>query len=72
MIKKQQMFRFKVYRYDPALYKHVDREDRSIIYTGKKTRFDDCILIYVINRIGRLYNISKILSGQIRPLACSD
>ena len=49
------MFRFKVYRYDPAVYKHVDREDRSIIYTGKKTRFNNCILIYVINRIGRLY-----------------
>ena len=25
-----------VYRYDRAVYKHVDREDRFIIYTGRK------------------------------------
>ena len=25
-----------VYRYDHAVYKHVDREDRFIIYTGRK------------------------------------
>ena len=24
-----------VYRYDRAVYKHVDREDRFIIYTGR-------------------------------------
>ena len=58
------MFRFKVYRYNPAVYKHVDREDRSIIYTGKKTRFDDCILVYVINRIGRLYIQDIVWSNQ--------
>ena len=58
------MFRFKVYRYNPAVYKHVDREDRSIIYTGKKTRFDNCILVYVINRIGRLYIQDIVWSNQ--------
>ena len=26
-----------VYRYDRAVYKHVDREDRFIIYTGRNT-----------------------------------
>ena len=26
-----------VYRYDRAVYKHVDREDRFIIYTGRST-----------------------------------
>ena len=26
-----------VYRYDRAVYKHVDREDRFIIFTGKNT-----------------------------------
>ena len=26
-----------VYRYDRAVYKHVDREDRFIIYTGNNT-----------------------------------
>ena len=26
-----------VYRYDRAVYKHVDRDDRFIIYTGKST-----------------------------------
>ena len=26
-----------VYRYDRAVYKHVDREDRFIIYTGRKS-----------------------------------
>ena len=25
-----------VYRYDRAVYKHVDREDRFLIYTGRK------------------------------------
>ena len=28
-----------VYRYDRAVYKHVDREDRFIIYTGRNTGF---------------------------------
>ena len=28
-----------VYRYDRAVYKHVDREDRFIIYTGRNTVF---------------------------------
>ena len=28
-----------VYRYDRAVYKHVDREDRFIIYTGRYTSF---------------------------------
>ena len=28
-----------VYRYDRAVYKHVDREDRFIIYTGGNNRF---------------------------------
>ena len=27
-----------VYRYDRAVYKHVDREDRFIIFTGRNTR----------------------------------
>ena len=26
-----------VYRYDRAVYKHVDREDRFIIFTGRNT-----------------------------------
>ena len=26
-----------VHRYDRAVYKHVDREDRFIIYTGRST-----------------------------------
>ena len=26
-----------VYRYERAVYKHVDREDRFIIYTGRNT-----------------------------------
>ena len=26
-----------VYRYDRAVYKHVDREERFIIYTGRST-----------------------------------
>ena len=26
-----------VYRYDRAVYKHVDREDRFVIYTGRTT-----------------------------------
>ena len=29
-----------VYRYDRAVFKHVDREDRFIIYTGRTTGFD--------------------------------
>ena len=28
-----------VYRYEYAVYKHVDREDRFIIYTGRNTGF---------------------------------
>ena len=28
-----------VYRYDRAVYKHVDREDRFIVYLGKNTGF---------------------------------
>ena len=28
-----------VYRYDRPVYKHVDREDRFIIYTGRTTGF---------------------------------
>ena len=28
-----------VYRYDRPVYKHVDREDRFIIYTGRNTSF---------------------------------
>ena len=28
-----------VYRYDRTVYKHVDREDRFIIYTGRNNRF---------------------------------
>ena len=28
-----------VYRYDRAVYKHVDREDRFIIYTGRNNSF---------------------------------
>ena len=27
-----------VYRYERAVYKHVDREDRFIIFTGRNTR----------------------------------
>ena len=30
-----------VYRYDRAVYKHVDREDRFIIYTGRSTGLID-------------------------------
>ena len=30
-----------VYRYDRAVYKHVDREDRFIIYTGRTTEIFD-------------------------------
>ena len=30
-----------VYRYDRAVYKHVDREDRFIIYTGNKQYYTD-------------------------------
>ena len=28
-----------VYRYDRPVYKHVDREDRFMIYTGRTTSF---------------------------------
>ena len=28
-----------VYRYDHAVYKHVDREDRFIIFTGRNLKF---------------------------------
>ena len=28
-----------IYRYDRPVYKHVDREDRFIIYTGRNTSF---------------------------------
>ena len=28
-----------VYRYDRAVYKHVDREDRFIIYTGRSISY---------------------------------
>ena len=28
-----------IFRYDRAVYKHVDREDRFIIYTGRNTGF---------------------------------
>ena len=30
-----------VYRYDRPVYKHVDREDRFIIYTGRTTEIFD-------------------------------
>ena len=28
-----------VYRYDRPVYKHVDREDRFIIFTGRNTNY---------------------------------
>ena len=34
-----------VYRYDRPVYKHVDREDRFIIYTGRNTGGTPCFNI---------------------------
>ena len=32
-----------VYRYDRAVYKHVDREDRFIIFTGRNTNLEHIV-----------------------------
>ena len=34
-----------VYRYDRAVYKHVDREERFIIYTGRNTGLDESVMM---------------------------
>ena len=34
-----------VYRYDRAVYKHVDREDRFIIYAGRNTSHYDKVVM---------------------------
>ena len=34
-----------VYRYDRAVYKHVDREERFIIYTGRNTGLDESVIM---------------------------